>query len=951
MTDGTVLSASDDELQPGWILALPTDVTAVVADTVSSEPEQHSTTHEATRVVVEEGDNQWTLAEEHLADVLDREVSDAEVAPYWEGVVDVNRDTIESGDPDLIYPGETLELPRPPTPTHGAVADDERAAATDDDTHLSWPLPADAHNPSQVVVEEGDNQWTLAAEHLADVLDREVTDAEVAPYWQDVIDANQDTIESGNPDLIYPGETLELPPPAQSFPNPTAESTADTEAVAETPATPSVDETDAQALTDSTVPEVDEAAAGGVSSVWVEDEVTPYVGWLGAGPDGEIIVEDDDTIEGDVQLWITEEVPVAVTQPGDDPSGLSPAAAAVLTAGGAAAAGWWWRRRRHLEAVDDLPADTPEPASQPAGEIPDELATDLGLWAIGSALAGLRGTPPTPAGAVVSPQLTRVIVPGCGDRTPRGSTSAERLRDMWELPTSALSGRYVTDAAATVPGLLRVGANSEDEMLWVNIEAAGVISIDGAAPHITPLLELFATRLTGRLNTTVLWLGDNPPQGCHQVDVAAVIERLGNTPKTETTALLTRHQGHPQPLVAVIAAQVPTPQRLPLLSAVAGFGPDRGVALITSWPTFEAAPEFAWTMPGYGTLDVPTMVFPLTIDGLPQPTQAAIEIEPRPAPAVELQLLGRPRLIVDNNEASLRRSQSIELLAYLVTHPKGASTDKLLDVLWPDAENQHAKKPTLQQCAAELRRIIGIDHLPRARDGWYHTDVTSDEHRFTTHVTDADTASSDQQRAAHLRRALDLVRGAPYDTVDWLWAITDGRHHRKPATHPRHRPPTHPTRNHPRPLPRRRQHLRPSHRHRPALRPLLGPPHPSRPSRRQPNPPTAPPRATAPHRQRQLAQVGERSTTVDSRRRPARESCWWMTGTGGWRFPEVLPGSDDCGRCVLMSSCCHAAGRWLPSSFVLVSCNYLCDHLVGDLYTTTQSGCNLLSVTALCGES
>jgi len=138
-------------------------------------------------------------------------------------------------------------------------------------------------------------------------------------------------------------------------------------------------------------------------------------------------------------------------------------------------------------------------------------------------------------------------------------------------------------------------------------------------------------------------------------------------------------------------------------------------------------------------------------------------------------VLGRPRLIIDDTEPSLRRSQSIELLAYLVTHPKGASTDKLLDVLWPDAPNQHAKKPTLQQCAAELRRNIGVDLLPRARDGWYRTGVTSDEQRFVAHVAEADVAGSDQQRAAHLRQALDLVRGAPFDNVDWIWAITDGK--------------------------------------------------------------------------------------------------------------------------------------------------------------------------------
>ncbi len=91
-----------------------------------------------------------------------------------------------------------------------------------------------------------------------------------------------------------------------------------------------------------------------------------------------------------------------------------------------------------------------------------ELADDRGLWAVGAALAGLRGTPPTPLVAVVDPYITRVVVPGVGDRTPRGWTLSEKLVDVWEVPTSAISARYVGQAAATVPGLVRIGGDTEE---------------------------------------------------------------------------------------------------------------------------------------------------------------------------------------------------------------------------------------------------------------------------------------------------------------------------------------------------------------------------------------------------------------------------------------------------------------------------------------------------------
>jgi nucleoid-associated protein YgaU len=62
-------------------------------------------------VVVEPGDHLWKISEEHLATVLGRPAEDAEVDPYWRSVIDTNRERLASGDPDLIYPGETVALP------------------------------------------------------------------------------------------------------------------------------------------------------------------------------------------------------------------------------------------------------------------------------------------------------------------------------------------------------------------------------------------------------------------------------------------------------------------------------------------------------------------------------------------------------------------------------------------------------------------------------------------------------------------------------------------------------------------------------------------------------------------------------------------------------------------------------------------------------------------------
>jgi hypothetical protein len=63
------------------------------------------------------------------------------------------------------------------------------------------------------VVQPGDNLWTIA--HAAMVAARgDATTADVAPYWRAVIDANRSSLRSGDPNLIFPGELVALPPHA-----------------------------------------------------------------------------------------------------------------------------------------------------------------------------------------------------------------------------------------------------------------------------------------------------------------------------------------------------------------------------------------------------------------------------------------------------------------------------------------------------------------------------------------------------------------------------------------------------------------------------------------------------------------------------------------------------------------------------------------------------------------
>jgi len=92
-----------------------------------------------------------------------------------------------------------------------------------DDGDSPRPIPQDGltKTPTKIsrpdadhlwTVAPGDSFWAIADEHLQDSWEREVTEAEVATYWTQLIAANTDRlVEPGNPDLLLPGQVLTLP--------------------------------------------------------------------------------------------------------------------------------------------------------------------------------------------------------------------------------------------------------------------------------------------------------------------------------------------------------------------------------------------------------------------------------------------------------------------------------------------------------------------------------------------------------------------------------------------------------------------------------------------------------------------------------------------------------------------------------------------------------------------
>jgi hypothetical protein len=115
----TPLSASAASAEP----ARPTAADAPVLRRVPSSPETTVTTvptppapapvptTSATEVVIAPGDHLWAVAERALAARLGRAPTDAEIVPFWTRLIEVNRDRLISGDPDLVLPGQRFVVP------------------------------------------------------------------------------------------------------------------------------------------------------------------------------------------------------------------------------------------------------------------------------------------------------------------------------------------------------------------------------------------------------------------------------------------------------------------------------------------------------------------------------------------------------------------------------------------------------------------------------------------------------------------------------------------------------------------------------------------------------------------------------------------------------------------------------------------------------------------------
>lgn len=86
------------------------------------------------------------------------------------------------------------------------VAMTGKANTVESSTRLPFEPQIETVSDSVVVV-PGDHLWKISAHHLG----AHSSTSDLGQYWRRLIDHNIDTLISGDPDLIYPGEVIRLP--------------------------------------------------------------------------------------------------------------------------------------------------------------------------------------------------------------------------------------------------------------------------------------------------------------------------------------------------------------------------------------------------------------------------------------------------------------------------------------------------------------------------------------------------------------------------------------------------------------------------------------------------------------------------------------------------------------------------------------------------------------------
>jgi MYXO-CTERM domain-containing protein len=739
---------------------------------------------EAAIHVIERGDTLWSIITAHYGR-FDRVLLDSVLA--------VNP-RIE--DPNLILVGWQITLP--------ALSDEPVV-----DPGAPAPTPRGESSWSVVTVQRGDTLW--------EIVDRHYGSATAELIWA-VVDSNP---EIENPDVIYAGQVITLPPLGGAE-------------VTEPSVAPPSNEHPASATPDSptsTLP-TPPSAPGAPSTEAVSDEATPAnttPSPTPAGPSATTVTTaaTDESMSDDA----LEDV-----RPDDEAPGPSVAQLVGWTGGAALAAailGLAARRRRRQP-----PRERTVRPSRRASQLGVALRLTENLTTVEWASLALRELAarlrPTPGRTNAVPRLLRL--------------AGEEIELMWDSPspdplepwTSPDGGWSWTrgrpndfDVRGTphpCPALVTVGRHAGADVM-LNLECCGPLALVGCEGALDDFvrhlsLELGASSFADAPTVLVVsdaamvagepehvrfatvdeaeaWLRDRAaassallssrrltslftmrarakPQDSHEPVV--VVVDAASTGVEAVTRLVGLANGDLGAIVVVRGDDPSVTWRLRFAESAVTLEPlglelERvGLAAQTAELVEETVPaaDPATDEEPLPTLELADAEAPLLlVPRLPEETNTVVDDEDFD---VELKVLGQVRAVGTKQPLT---PTELHLAIYLALHRNGENADTISTMIWPDG----ARPKTLVNTMASLRRKLGTGSdgqmlFPLGRDNQYtyrlSDRVVTDWDRFVALARRAEAAAPDDALAL-LERAIDLIDGPPFRAAaGYSWASAEG---------------------------------------------------------------------------------------------------------------------------------------------------------------------------------
>ena len=520
---------------------------------------------------VRHGDTWWSMAEKFLGDGLRwEEILEAnDGATMNDGhIITTATDSVRAGwvialPSDAVLP---LELASAPTADAAAPAAPVDAAAPADDpddrirvgdTDETWD------------VERGDHFWKIATESLTEAWGRAPTNAEIHPFWIDLIEANEGRLlPPEDPNMIYPNQVFVLPeipadpearggygdngaaivesapaapveteapadPVVEAEPPAGAETPVEVEAPVETPV-----EAEAPVIPPVVpdVPEVDTPAETAQPPLTQPGAVPVPAGEQVAAepvpPTTATSADDDDTAGDDAADVETADTSDGPGFPVVIITGLGLAAAGLVAA---------IRRLRARRVSERRPGKAPAftPPSQQETDVTRLADTEAlseinaALRYLGTKLAG-RPNPPNIVGVSLATDQLSVLL----DRSdPNAPAPFEAKTNAWVLDRP-VTLEPPAGAVAPVPALATIGHTSKQQFL-LDLEHAGVVNITGtradvAATMATMAMELAVSPIADQIDIVCIGFGDELA-ALERVTVAAEYD--------EVASRLNRHVG------------------------------------------------------------------------------------------------------------------------------------------------------------------------------------------------------------------------------------------------------------------------------------------------------------------------------------------------------------------------------------------------------------------------